>query len=104
MIKLAHNEVIFAVISIPCETVFIASSFMRTSFVAVTVVSDFAAFFIRFLPLKTLKIIIYEHRPQIKPNQAETEKTLFRTAKPCECLLLPSKISVSLIVKLVTPL
>ena len=67
MIILAYNEVIFGMISLSCELISVA-----VSFVVVTVAFNFVSFFIRFLPLKTLKIIIYEHRPQIKPNQAET--------------------------------
>ena len=67
MIILAYNEVIFGMISLSCELISVA-----VSFVVVTVAFNFVSVFIRFLPLKTLKIIIYEHRPQIKPNQAET--------------------------------
>lgn len=67
MIIVAYNEVIFGMTSLPCELISVA-----VLFIVATVASNFVAFFIRFLPLKTLKIIIYEHRPQIKPNQAET--------------------------------
>ena len=65
---MAYNEVISAMLPVSCEFDFVAVSFVTVPFVA----SNFAAFLIRFLPLKTLKIIIYEHRPQINPNQAET--------------------------------
>jgi len=69
---LVYNEVIFAVISIPFEFIFVAVSFVAVPCIVEADESNFASFFIRFLPLNTLKIIIYEQRPQIKPNQAET--------------------------------
>ena len=72
MIVLVYNEVIFAVISLSFEFIFVAVSLMGVSCIVVIDESSFSAFFIRFLPLNTLKIIIYEQRPQIKPNQAET--------------------------------
>ena len=72
MIILDYNEVIFAVISLPFEFFFVAVSFVSVPCIVVIDPSNFTAFFIRFLPLNTLKIIIYEQRPQIKPNQAET--------------------------------
>ena len=72
MIVLVYNEVIFAVKSLSCEFFFVAVSFVIVPCIVETNASDFSSFFIRFLPLNTLNIIIYEQRPQIKPNQAET--------------------------------